>query len=209
MSWQRLKGKFIVLDGPDGTGKSTQVEALVDFLKHKGVESITARDPGGTSIGEKIRHILLDNQNGEMSVRCETLLYMASRAQLYHEYIAPGLKNNMCVICDRWISSTYAYQAEAGNIGAEMVLNLAQVALERTWPDLTIIIDIPSELGLARVGKSPDRMEQKPWEYHRHVRQAFLDLARSRSDFRIVQGEGAISQVHQRICEVLQQYVDS
>ena len=180
MSWQdQLKGSFLVLDGPDGAGKSTQVELLAKAIAAGGVAVETLRDPGGTSIGESIRRILLDADNHGMSVRCEALLYMASRAQLYHERIAPALAKGMCVICDRWVSSTVAYQAVAGKMGTQAVLRMAQSALERTWPDLTIIVDLPSQAGLARVGPVRDRMELKPDEFHQRVREAFLDLAAS------------------------------
>lgn len=209
MNQQKLKGKFIVLDGPDGSGKSTQVQLLADLIKKQGVDVLTVRDPGGTKIGEQIRDILLGNENTAMSIRCEGLLYMASRAQLYLECISPALKEQKCVISDRWISSTYAYQAVGGQIGTEWVLSLSQAALERTWPDLTIIIDISAQIALGRIGQNPDRMEQKPIEFHQQVCQGFLELARSRDDFRVVDGNGSIDQIHQRICEVLSEYVDS
>lgn len=209
MSWDKLKGKFLVLDGPDGAGKSSQIQLLSGILTEQGLELATVRDPGGTRIGEQIRHILLSKDNGEMSVRTEALLYMASRAQLYSEVIAPGLEREKCVLCDRWISSTYAYQAVAGEAGARMVLQLAETVLERTWPDLTIIIDLPCEVGLERVGKSLDRMESKGPAFHQRVREAFLDLAQRCADFRVVDGAGTIEQVHQRVCEVVADYVNS
>lgn len=209
MSWDKLKGKFLVLDGPDGAGKSSQLQLLSGILTEQGLELATVRDPGGTRIGEQIRHILLSKDNGEMSVRTEALLYMASRAQLYSEVIAPALERGKCVLCDRWISSTYAYQAVAGEAGARMVLQLAETVLERTWPDLTIIIDLPCEVGLERVGKSLDRMESKGPAFHQRVREAFLDLAQRRADFRVVDGAGTVEQVHQRVCEVVADYVNS
>jgi dTMP kinase len=210
MNWEDLKGKFLVLDGPDGCGKSTQIQVLSEFIGKQGIETFVARDPGGTRIGERIRQILLDSDNGEMSVRCEALLYMASRAQLYRQGIVPALQQAKCVLCDRWFSSTYAYQAVAGGMGADLVLKLAETALQRTWPDLTIIIDVPSDQGLSRVGRTPDRMEGKPLEFHRQVRQAYLDLARWRNDVQVVDGAGSVEQVHQRICEVIiKEYVNS
>jgi len=209
MNWDPLKGRFIVLDGPDGSGKSTQIKLLHDVLQAHHLIPLLLRDPGGTDIGEQIRKILLDPANTAMSPRCETLLYMASRAQLYHEKIAPALQQGKCVLCDRWISSTYAYQAVAAKVGSQNLLALADVSLERTWPDLTIIIDLPSDAGLARVGSSPDRMEQKPQDYHRRVRDAFLELARDRDDFRIVDGAVSIDEVHRRILKVLSDYVNT
>jgi len=208
-SWDKLKGKFIVLDGPDGAGKSSQLQLLSEFLSEQQLENLMVRDPGGTRIGEQIRKILLSKDNGEMSVRTEALLYMASRAQLYGEVIAPALERQKCVLCDRWISSTYAYQAVAGSAGAQMVLQLAEAGLERTWPDLTVILDLPSEVGLARVGHSPDRMENKGKAFHQKVREAFLELAQTRADFRVVDGAGTIEQVHQRLREVMAGYVSS
>jgi len=209
MTWEKLKGKFVVLDGPDGCGKSTQLHLLGQHLRDAGISFSAVRDPGGTRIGEQIRNILLDNDNHDMAVRCECLLYMASRAQLYEQSIAPALEEQQCVLCDRWVSSTYAYQAVAGRMGADAVLKLADIALQRTWPDLTVIIDLPSELALARVGAAPDRMENKSALFHQQVQEAFLRLARTRSDFRVVDGSGSVAQVHERVCAVLSDYVNS
>jgi dTMP kinase len=209
MDWQKLKGKFIVIDGPDGSGKSTQVELLSKVMIDNGVPVLSLRDPGGTQIGEHIRGILLDNGNVDMCVRCELLLYMASRAQLFTQRIAPALIRCECVLCDRWVSSTYAYQAVAGKVGPKVVLKVAETALERTWPDLTIIIDLPSNLGLNRISGPPDRMEQKGNEFHRQVREAFLELADVRDDFEVVDGSNSVQKVHQKICEVIERYVHS
>jgi len=204
-----LKGKFIVLDGPDGSGKSTQVGLLAGFLGRCGVEAVLCRDPGGTDIGEQIRAVLLDNKNTDMSVRCETLLYMASRSQLYEQVIKPALAAGKCVICDRWVCSTYAYQAIGGQAGAEWVLNLAGAALERSWADLTIIIDVSAEDGLKRIGTAPDRMESKSVNFHQQVRQGYLNLARRREDFTVISGGGSVQDVHKRICEVIERYADA
>jgi len=209
MDWQKLKGKFIVIDGPDGSGKSTQVKLLSKLMIDKGVPVLPLRDPGGTRIGEHIRGILLDNNNADMSVRCELLLYMASRAQLFSQRIEPALRQGECVLCDRWISSTYAYQAVAGRIGPEVVLKVADTALERSWPDLTIIVDLPSEVGLERISGTPDRMEQKGHKFHQRVRDAFLELADMRDDFEVIDGSSSIREVHRKICEVIERYVHS
>jgi len=210
MNWEKVQGKFIVLDGPDGCGKSTQVRLLAEVLEQTGIETISLRDPGGTNIGEQIRQILLRNDNQAMSVRCEALLYMASRAQLYEESIKPALAAGKCVICDRWLSSTYAYQAVAGKIGVEWLEQLAAASLERIWPDMTIIIDVPSETGLQRVGPIPDRMEEKSADFHQRVRQAFGDLARTHRGFGVIDGTGTIEQVHRRVLELIEnEYVDT
>ena len=207
MNWNKFSEKFVVLDGPDGCGKSTQIKLLADFLHQQNVSCQITRDPGGTRISEQIRAILLDNEHDEMSVRCETLLYLASRAQLYSEIIKPALAQRKCVLCDRWLSSTYAYQAVAGMIGDDWLLNLADVALVRSWPDLTIIIDLPSEQGLARLPQKPDRMEEKPLDFHRRVRDAFLHLAKIRPGFVVLDGAGSVQEVHQRLIKELTDYV--
>ncbi len=199
MSLEKLAGKFIVIDGPDGAGKSTQSLMLRDYLCEHGIDTELVRDPGGTSIGEQIRAILLDNANAAMSVRTETLLYMASRAQLYHEKIGPALAAGKCVLSDRWVSSTYAYQAIAGCDGAELVLDLADASLERAWPDHTIVLDLPSEVGLERVVGEFDRMESKSLEFHRKVRQAYLNLAGMRNDFSVIDAVGSLEEIHEAV----------
>ena len=210
-----------MIDGCDGVGKSTQVKLLAEVMEKAGVGVLSLRDPGGTAIGEKIRQILLDNGNQEMAVRCEALLYMASRAQLYQERIKPALAEGKCVICDRWVSSTYAYQAVAGKIGTGTVLRIAEAALERTWPDLTIILDLPSEEGLKRInplfsdvksmetpgrGREFDRMEAKGSQFHQQVRRAFLELAQGRPDFQVVSAAGNVNEVHARICDIVSSF---
>ena len=204
-----LSGKFIVLDGPDGAGKSTQTRLLAEALEKSGQGVLTVRDPGGTPIGDKIRQILLDNANTAMAVNTEVLLYMASRAQLYMEKIKPALDSGQCVISDRWLTSTLAYQAVAGKIGDTAVTAIAEAALERPWPDLTCIIDLPAETGLQRVGQTKDRMENKGKGFHQAVRQAFGDLAQSRSDCVIINGDASIDQIHQAIIKMVNEFFTS
>jgi len=205
--WSKLLGKFIVVDGPDGAGKSTQVRLLGDWLAGQGLPVARVRDPGGTAIGEQIRGILLNTANGAMGVGCEMLLYLASRAQLYEECIGPALAAGKVVLSDRWVSSTCAYQGAAGGLGMEAVMRVAEAALPRTWPDLTVILDAPSEVGLGRIGRGWDRMEGKGPAFHRRVREAFLELAGRRSDFRVVEASGPIDQVQELVRGVLEAYV--
>lgn len=206
-----------MIDGPDGAGKSTQIERLARAIEAAGVEVSCLRDPGGTHIGEQIRAILLDRANKGMAVRCETLLYMASRAQLWEERIRPALGEGRCVLCDRWLSSTYAYQAVAGKIGREVLLDMAEAALERTWPDLIVIVDVDSEEGLKRVGvrgggvqagQVLDRMEEKGSAFHKRVREAFLELAERRPDeVKVIDGGGDIEAVQGALKGVIEAYV--
>ncbi|MEM1165143.1 MAG: dTMP kinase [Planctomycetota bacterium] len=183
-SWlTALRGRFIVFDGPDGSGKSTQLRRLLDTAAEAGVPVCEVREPGGTEIGERIRQILLDPLHTEMDVRCELLLYMASRAQLVAQRIRPALADGHLVLSDRYVSSTLAYQGTAGGIDPEEILDVARTACgdpsspSSAWPDLTVILDVSERTAARRLNPLLDRMEQKGVEFHRRVRQGFLAQA--------------------------------
>jgi dTMP kinase len=195
----RLSGKFIVIDGPDGCGKTTQTKLLVDWLKKCGVAVETFREPGGTAIGEKIRQILLNPEHIAMAAETEVMLYMAARVQLWQEKISPALKQNKCVAIDRWLSSTCAYQGFAGGFGIDKVINIAQDCIEKVWPDLTIILDVDLETAARRLKRNLDRMEQKGDNYHKKVREGFLKLAEGREDFVVINAADDIETVHKQI----------
>jgi len=197
----QMPGKFIVLDGPDGCGKTTQTKLLAEWLKSQNMQAVTFRDPGDTTIGEKIREILLSPEHSIMDTRTELLLYMAARAQLWAEKIAPALQENKCVILDRWLCSTCAYQGYAGGFGMENVIKIATDCLERVWPDMTIILYVDIQTALQRLNRQLDRMEQKGSTYHEKVREGFLQLAKQSEDFRIVDGDDSIENVHKKIIE--------
>jgi len=201
----RLKGKFIVLDGPDGCGKSTQTKLLADWMNRQGITVRTFRDPGATKIGEKIRQILLNVEHTQMSTRTELLLYMAARAQLWEEKIAPALQQKSCVLLDRWLSSTCAYQGCAGGFGIENIIKIAKDSLPRPRPDLTVILDVDLETAGERLGDKPDRIEQKGADYHKKVRSGFLELAKDKGSFAIVDASLDIETVHKKILETIRQ----
>ena len=200
----KFAGKFIVLDGPDGCGKTTQTKLLAGRLKKLGVAVVSFRDPGDTAIGEQIRKILLNQKNTKMDTRTELLLYMAARAQLWKEKIKPALEKNKCVVLDRWLSSTCAYQGYAGGFGIEKVIKIATDCLERVWPDLTVILDVDLKTAAKRLKKQLDRMEQKGSNYHKKVREGFLRLARGRKDFSVVDACDDIKEVSQTIKQVVE-----
>jgi len=200
----KLSGKFIVLDGPDGCGKTAQAELLAQWLKNQNVAVESFRDPGGTAIGEKIRQILLNPEHIQMSTRSELLLYMAARAQLWEEKIAPALKEGKCVVLDRWLSSTCAYQGYAGKFGIDNVIKIAKDCLERPWPDLTIILDVDLETAAKRLKKDLDRMERKGDGYHQKVREGFLKLAKGRKNFVIIDGTDDIEAIHKQIIDIVE-----
>lgn len=198
-----LHGKFIVLDGPDGCGKSTQARMFAQWLREQGVSVVGFRDPGATAIGEKIREILLSPAHDAMTTPTEVLLYMAARAQLWAEEIAPALQQGQCVLLDRWLSSTCAYQGHAGQFGIEKVIAIANDSLDRVWPDLTIILDVDLSTAAGRLKRALDRMEQKGDSYHRKVREGFLKLAEGRDDFVVIDAAAAVDAVHEQVVEAV------
>lgn len=205
MDSKNFSGKFIVIDGPDGCGKTTQTKLLVNWLKEQGVAVETFREPGGTAIGEKIRQILLNPDHIAMSTAAEVMLYMAARVQLWAEKIAPALEEKKCVILDRWLSSTCAYQGFAGGFAMEKVIKIARDCLERPWPDLTIILDIDLETASQRLKRDLDRMERKGDGYHQRVREGFLELARQQENFAVIDASGDIQTVHKKVLEIIAQ----
>ena len=202
----KLAGKFIVIDGPDGAGKTTQAKLLSEFLTDSGLDICRIRDPGGTAIGDEIRTILLDRRHGRMNVQCELMLYMASRAQLACEVIVPALADGKCVLGDRYVSSTVAYQG-AGGADVEAITQAARIAVGETMPDLTVILDIDPQVGLARAARDgqADRIESKDIEYHRGVREIFLSQARNEPErFTVIPAQGSVDQIQQQLRETLQ-----
>lgn len=174
---QNLRGRFIVFDGPDGSGKSTQLARFTALVREHGVPVTEVREPGGTPIGEQIRRVLLDPANAEMVVRCEMLLYMASRAQLVAERIEPALAAGHFVLSDRFVSSTLAYQGTAGGLSEEEIRAVAAVAVGHCMPHLTVIFDVDEVTSARRLSPLLDRMERKGLEFHRRVRAGYLAQA--------------------------------
>jgi len=195
-----------VLDGPDGCGKSTQARLLAQRLQEQGVVVNRFRDPGDTAIGEKIREILLNPEHEVMSTRTELLLYMAARAQLWAEKISPALRENRCVVLDRWLSSTCAYQGCAGGFGMDKVIKIATDCLDRVWPDLTIILDVDLKTASQRLKQQLDRMEAKGDGYHQKVREGFLELARVQKGFAVVDATGDVETVHERVTAEIEKF---
>lgn len=171
----RKKGRFVVLDGPDGGGKTTQAAALAEWLSSRGLEVVTCRDPGGTRLGSRLREILLDRDGVQRGMCAEMLLYMASRAQLVEEVIAPALDRGAYVVSDRYLLANIVYQGIAGGLGIDEVAKVGLVTTRGLLPDLTLVLDVPVSTARARVGKSRDRIEDRPDSYHSAVRQGFLD----------------------------------
>jgi len=168
--------RFIVFEGGEGAGKSTQSAALADYLQARGHEVLCTREPGGTPAAEAIRSVLLDPANAGLDDRAEALLFAAARGDHAARVIRPALERGEIVISDRYLDSSVAYQGVARGLGAERVAELSLWATGGLVPDLTIVLDVDPALGLARV-VGPDRLESEPLEWHARVRQGFLDIA--------------------------------
>lgn len=173
-----MKGRFITLEGAEGSGKSTQAKKLLGYLQKKGLSVMLLREPGGVAISESIRKILLDVKNSAMTNECETLLYMAARAQIVEEVIIPELKKGTVILCDRFLDSTLVYQGYGNGVDLDFIRHVGTVVTQKIVPDLTFLFDLPAEKGLSRTGKNKDRIELRSLDYHKRVRKGYLTLAR-------------------------------
>jgi len=179
---------FISLDGGDGCGKTTQIRLLAEKLQLHGHKFICCRDPGSTPLGDAIRNILLHRQELLISDLTEVFLFMAARSQLVSEVVRPALEAGNIVIADRFLLSTFVYQCYAGGVSEEILNTISTVAVGKTVPDLGIVLDIPYESAIRRLGLRavPDRMESKGEEYHRRVREGFMKYACAESNRYVV-----------------------
>jgi dTMP kinase len=174
-------GFFITLEGPEGSGKSTHASRLAEYLRSKGRDVLLTREPGGTAIGDQIRAILNDHANTAMHPRAEILLFCASRAQLVNRMIRPHLARGGTVVCDRFSDSTLAYQGYGHGLDLGILRTISNFATEQLAPDLTLLLDLPVEIGLARRRRSDsdwNRLDALEVAFHRRVRQGYLDLSR-------------------------------
>lgn len=174
------RGLFITLEGPEGSGKSTIIRMIEDYLNKKGVRYVSTREPGGIDIAEQIREVILNKKNTAMDRRTEALLYAASRRQHMIERVIPSLKEGKIVICDRFVDSSLAYQGYGRGIGIEEVMKINEFAIEGYMPDLTIYLDVEPKLGLDRISKNKDReinrLDLEKLDFHNKVREGYLKL---------------------------------
>ena len=170
------RGKFITIEGPEGSGKSTHSRLLCEFLRGRGHKVLHTREPGGTRSGEAIRQVLLDKKNKGMSGGCELFLFLAARAQIVAEVIMPALKKGYIVVCDRLHDATVSYQGYGAGIDLKLIDSMGKLATGGLKPDLTILLDVETRAGLKRAGIK-DRMEIKSVGFHKKVRQGYLKIA--------------------------------
>ncbi len=199
---------FISLDGLDGTGKSTQCRLLADWLRKQGREVIECADPGGTAAGDAIREILL-GQKHDLTLPCEALLFMASRAQLTAEVIRPALDAGRTVVADRFLLANVVYQGHAGGLDPNQLWEIGKVATGGLMPDLTFVLDLPVATALSRRSGPADRVESRDIAYHTRVREGFLAEARRHPDtIQVVDASQAIPSVQEQILRALAPHLD-
>lgn len=206
------QGRFITLEGSEGVGKTSNLAFMERHLRKAGREVVVTREPGGTPVGEQIRALLLDPANQAMVSDCELLLMFAARAQHLQEVILPAVARGAWVLCDRFTDATYAYQGGGRGIDA------ARIAVLESWvqgglrPDLTLLLDLPVEIGLARAGErgAPDRFEQEQHAFFERVRQAYLDQAAAQPGrYRVVDAGQPLEAVQAGIAAVLDEALAS
>lgn len=172
---------FITLEGPEGSGKTSAIKIVKETLEKEGHQIVMTREPGGTPISEQIRNVILDKNNTAMDYRTEALLYAASRRQHLVEKVWPSVREGKLVICDRYLDSSLAYQGFARGLGIEDILNVNMYATEGTFPNLTLLFDLPPAVGLARISANADRevnrLDLEKITFHEKVRNGYLALA--------------------------------
>ena len=196
------KGKFITIDGVEGAGKSTQIDLICSYLHRKGIEVVRTREPGGTEVGEKIRSVLLDVENQEMHSDTELLLMFSSRNELIQNKIIPALNDGYWVVSDRFTDASFAYQ------GGGRMLNLDRIAELEDWvlgdfkPDLTLLLDVSVEVGMARIESraAKDRIELEEREFFERVRSVFISRSEAFPErIKLIDASGAVDDIHSKI----------
>lgn len=201
-----MSGCFITIEGGEGAGKTSNIDFIRDWLAGRGIDLLLTREPGGTELGEKIRNLLLDPGN-RIAADAELLLMFAARAQHLEETIRPALQAGRWVLCDRFTDATYAYQGGGRGISRDHIAVIEQWVQQGLKPDVTLLLDLPPEQGLARAGQrsSPDRFEQEQLAFFSRVRDAYLNLAREEPGrFRVIDAGAPLAAVQKQISEVLE-----
>ena len=203
------KGLFITFEGIDGSGKSTQIELLANYLKKRNIDFILTRDPGGTDLGNCLRDILL-NYKGKIFPTCELFLYLADRAQHIEEKIIPALNSGKVVLCDRFTDSTIAYQGYARGLDTTVINELNSIVTQGLKPDITLLYDISVETSLSRVGTKKDRLESENADFHEQVRNGYLKLAEKYPErIKIIDANRDVQSAFADTIKLLEKLVDS
>lgn len=198
------QGLFVTFEGADGCGKTTQQMLAADYLENKGYEVLITREPGAKGLGEKLREILL-NYHGPVSERCESLLFLADRAQHVDNMILPAVENGQIVLCDRYTDSTVAYQGYGRQQNLVRINKLNDFATNFLKPDLTFVFDIDVETSMQRVGKEKDRLESEGKEFHNRVRNGYLEIAKQEPErIKVIDAAKSIDEIHEEVVNILE-----
>lgn len=196
------KGLFITFEGADGCGKTTQMKLLAEYLEKLGQDVVLTREPGAKGLGEQIREILL-NYEGEVSDRCESFLFLADRAQNIDIIVNPAVQKGKTVLCDRHIDSTVAYQGYGRGLDINRINSLNNLATNGIKPDLTFVFDIDVKTSMQRVGKDKDRMESAGIEFHNHVREGYLEIAKLEPErIKVIDASKSIEEIHEEVINI-------
>lgn len=205
-----MRGKFLTIEGTEGVGKTTNIEFIKQWLDGNQISFVSTREPGGTPLAEEIREVLLCNRDEKVCSKAELLMMFAGRAQHIDQVIEPHLARGNWVLCDRFTDATYAYQGAGREMGSELIAQLETVVQGSMRPDLTLILDVPVELGLERAGKrsEPDRFELEKNDFFNRVRQAYLRMAENNPQrYKIIDASLSLDDVQQQIADNLSRFL--
>ena len=203
-----MKGKFITFEGCEGVGKSHQLRLLQEYMNNNGIKYYLTREPGGSTVSEKIRGIILDGKNTEMTDECEAMLYAAARVQLLKEIIKPKLDAGELIFCDRFVDSSLAYQGRARGLGYEFIESINAYAIKNFTPNYTIFLNLPPEQAFKRKGgvDKTDRLELSGMEFHNNVYAGYLELAKKYPErIIVIDASGTREQTHSKIVNALKE----
>lgn len=206
-------GLFITIEGPEGSGKTTVAKNVVEKLIEEGFDVLYTREPGGVEIAEKIRDIILDVSNTNLDPRCEALLYAASRRQHLVEKVLPALEKGYIVICDRFVDSSLAYQGHARNIGIDEIYDINTFAIDKHWPDITILLDIDPEIGLQRIMQNRleeiNRLDLEGMAFHNKVHQGYQIIKEKYADrITLVDGNDTKEKVFEQVYKIIKNKIN-
>jgi dTMP kinase len=207
-----MRGRFITIEGTEGVGKTTNIAFIKQWLDDNKISFVSTREPGGTPLAEEIRQLLLSNREEQVCSKAELLMMFAGRAQHIDKVIEPELDKGHWVLCDRFTDATYAYQGAGREMGDELIGSLETMVQGSMRPDLTLLLDIPIELGLERAGKrsQPDRFELEKTDFFNRVRQAYLTMAKNNPQrYKIIDAAQALEDVQQQISNTLNNFLEN
>ncbi len=206
------KGKFIAFEGGEGSGKSTILEMVYNYLIENNIDCIKTREPGGIKISEDIRNIILDKNNTQMDAKTEALLYAAARRQHLVEKVIKELEKGKIVLCDRFLYSSLAYQGYARGLGIEEIYNINKFAIDEYMPDLNLFFDVSPEVGLARINRNKDRevnrLDLEKMDFHHKVREGYTKLYEANKEFFIkIDAEKSIDEVFESVKSIIIEFI--